>query len=336
MGLELHPVLVVLISSGTMARMSVTLITRTWTCPNFCCIRGQDIFKLFCTRISGFYDNMVAYAFSSAYTIAPHVNAAVVSDLESDNESNTDDVSAAKWYQPLNETPTPAPPLMPVPPPATNADAVVNLPVQKTPGFDLGASLIYINGNGSSETVVYKGAMPNDLHHTIRWKDDTKLNVHDFHLQIKHQPDLSNIPSTPLDYCKEVGRGITREEAEQLACPCILSPIQQELMDWHHHLYHLSFAKIFRLADYGLLPKRLLDCKGRLPLCIACQFGTAHWRPWRVKGKASGSIRCPEHIQPGDVSWWTKLCQPNLVWYHKCLDSSRIVKSGDAQHFVIT
>jgi hypothetical protein len=33
--------------------------------------------------------------------------------------------------------------------------------------FDLGASLIYIDGNGSSETVVYKGAMPDDLHHTI-------------------------------------------------------------------------------------------------------------------------------------------------------------------------
>ncbi len=113
------------------------------------------------------------------------------------------------------------------------------------------------------------------------------MNVHDFLLRIKHQADLSNIPSTPLDYCKEVGRGITREEAEQLACPCILSPIQQELMDWHHRLYHLSFPKIFCLADYGLLPKRLLDCKGCLPLCVACQFGTAHRRPWQVKGKAS-------------------------------------------------
>ncbi len=142
--------------------------------------------------------------------------------------------------------------------------------------------------------------MLDNLHHTICQKDGTKLNVHDFHFQIKHQPDLSNIPSTPLDYCKEVGRGITREEAEQLARPCILSPIQQELMDWHHRLYHLLFPKIFCLADYGLLPKCLLDCKGHLPLCVACQFGTAHRRPWRVKEKASGSIRHPKHFQPGD------------------------------------
>ncbi len=189
----------------------------------------------------------MAYVFSSVYTITPHVNAAVVSDSESDNKSNTDDVSVAKWYQPSNETPTAAPPLMPVPSPATNADAVLNSPVQKSPGFNLGASLIYIDGNGSSKTVVYKGAMPNDLHHTIHQKDGTKLNVHDFHLRIKHQPDLSNIPSTPLDYCKEVGRGITREEAEQLARPCILSPIQQELMDWHHRLYLYLFQRSFVL-----------------------------------------------------------------------------------------
>ncbi len=87
---------------------------------------------------------------------------------ESDDKSDTDDVSIAEWYQRLNEVSTPAPPLMPVPPPATKTDEVVNSPVQKSPGFNLGTSLIYIDGNGSSETVVYEGAMPDDLHHTIR------------------------------------------------------------------------------------------------------------------------------------------------------------------------
>jgi len=52
-------------------------------------------------------------------------------------------------------------------------------------------------------------------------------------------------------------------------------------MDWHHSLYHLSFPKIFQLAEKGYLPSRLLDCKGKLPLCIACQFGAAHRHPWR-------------------------------------------------------
>merc|ERR1712155_246974 len=86
-------------------------------------------------------------------------------------------------------------------------------------------------------------------------------------------------------------------------------------MDWHHSLYHLSFSKIFRLVELGYLPKRLLDCKGRLPLCVACQFGTAHRRPWRHKGKKSGSIRKKEHINPGDGVSMDQIvsAQPGLI-----------------------
>jgi hypothetical protein len=86
-------------------------------------------------------------------------------------------------------------------------------------------------------------------------------------------------------------------------------------MDWHHHLYHLSFPKIFWLAEKGFLPKGLLKCKGMLPLCIACQFGTAHRCPWRTRGKSSGSIRCPEHILPGDGVLVDQIvsAQPGLI-----------------------
>ena len=149
-----------------------------------------------------------------------------------------------------------------------------------------------------SETVVYEGASPDNMSHTISRHDGTRLTVHDSYLRLKLQPDLSNIPSTPLAFRNEVDVGISKEEAQALARPCILTPIHQELMDWHHHLYHLSFPKIFKLADLGHLPKQLLDCKKNAPLCFACQFGTAHRRPWRKKGKASGSIRTAVHVEP--------------------------------------
>ena len=71
-------------------------------------------------------------------------------------------------------------------------------------------------------------------------------------------------------------------------------------MSWHHRLYHLQFCHIFRLASLGILPKRLLECRAKPPLCVACQFGQAHRRPWRTKGKKSGSIRRPEQTKPGD------------------------------------
>ena len=85
-----------------------------------------------------------------------------------------------------------------------------------------------------------------------------------------------------------------------MARPEVLSPVQQELMSWHHILYHMPFRMIFRLAKLGILPKRLLECRAKPPLCVACQFGHAHRRPWRVKGKKSGSIRKPEQTLPGD------------------------------------
>jgi hypothetical protein len=124
-----------------------------------------------------------------------------------------------------------------------------------------------------------------------------------------------NIPKTPLDYCKEVGTGISKQEAEALARPRILTPIQQELMDWHHHLYHLSSPKIFWLVEKGHLPKRLLDCKGKLPLCVTCQFGAAHCHPWRSKKDGSGFICRPEHVKPGDGVLMDQvvLAQPGLI-----------------------
>jgi hypothetical protein len=62
----------------------------------------------------------------------------------------------------------------------------------------------------------------------------------------------------PLNYCKEVGIGITQEQAQQLACPQALTPQQQELMSWHHCLYHLPFNRIPMLAKRGYLPKILI------------------------------------------------------------------------------
>ena len=35
-------------------------------------------------------------------------------------------------------------------------------------------------------------------------------------------------------------------------------------------------------------------------MCVTCQFGQAHRRPWRVKVKKSGSICRPEQTMPGD------------------------------------
>ncbi len=59
----------------------------------------------------------------------------------------------------------------------------------------------------------------------------------------------------PLDYCQEIGIGISQEQAQRLAYPRTLSPQQQGLMSWHHCLYHLPFHRIFMLAKHDIYQK---------------------------------------------------------------------------------
>ena len=117
--------------------------------------------------------------------------------------------------------------------------------------FKLGMNIILKDGTGKSKHVVYKGATANGLKHVIRRIGGSQSNIDQSHLSFTNQIGFESIPQMPLDYCKEVGIGITQEQAQQLACPQALTPQQQELMSWHHCLYHLPFNKILMLAKHG-------------------------------------------------------------------------------------
>jgi hypothetical protein len=224
------------------------------TLPENLLYQGSKYFSAFCLRVRLQYDDKIAFAFSSAFSISPQSqdDAALVSDNDGSEDEdmvpttcNTGYATIQPVSHPLNEVewyepPPPPPKSLPRPPPIITPliSLLANL-------FELGMSLVFSDGTGCSETLVYKGVMPDGLTHTVQQQDDTRLNVHNTHLHLKLQADLTNIPCMPLNYCKEVGKGITKEEAEALACPQILTPVQQELMDWQHHLYHLSFLKIF-------------------------------------------------------------------------------------------
>jgi hypothetical protein len=110
-------------------------------------------------------------------------------------------------------------------------------------------------------------------------------------LSLLNQIGFENIPKTPLKYCQELGIDISQEQAQRLAYPRALSPQQQEIMSWHHCLYHLPFDRIFMLAKRGYLPKILLKLQDKLPLCIACQFGTAQRCPLCNKGKKHSFVQ---------------------------------------------
>ena len=74
--------------------------------------------------------------------------------------------------------------------------------------FTLGQDVMYMDGKGLQARMVYKGAMPDGLCHTLCWDDGSKVVTPLSHVRFLDQPDFSIIPSTPLDYRNEVGLGI--------------------------------------------------------------------------------------------------------------------------------
>ena len=58
-----------------------------------------------------------------------------------------------------------------------------------------------------------------------------------------------------------------------------------------------------------------LTCHTNWGFVSACQFGQAHRRPWRIKGKKSGSIRTPDQKEPGDGIYVDQIvpAQPGLI-----------------------
>jgi len=164
------------------------------------------------------------------------------------------------------------------------------VPVTTDTEFTLGQDVMYTDGKGLQAKMVNEGATPDGLWHTLRLDNGSKVVTPPSHVHFLDQPDFSNIPSTLLDYSNEVGIGISKEDTQELAYPCILSPSQQILLSWHHRLYHLPFARLFQLVRWKILPRSILGCEAKPPLCIACQFGQAHYHPLHVKNKVGGSI----------------------------------------------
>ena len=72
---------------------------------------------------------------------------------------------------------------------------------------------------------------------------------------------------------------------------------QDELMQWHYRLNHLSFKCMIKMAKQGLLPKKIL--RANVPICPTCQYGKIHRMPWRTKGKPSNPSRVA--TEPGQV-----------------------------------
>jgi hypothetical protein len=182
--------------------------------PELLTNEDETYFTAFCTCISKCVDDKINYAFSSAFTTSPDC---IPQPHVIPNEDN-DEIDEVQWYTPVHvgqneqsnkricfsESTKPHKPIL-----------------YETPGieFKLGMNIIFKDGTGKCKHVVNKGATASGLKQVIRCIDGSQSHLDHSHLSLINQIGFENIPQTPLDYCQEVGIGISQEHAQQLTCP---------------------------------------------------------------------------------------------------------------------
>ena len=107
--------------------------------------------------------------------------------------------------------------------------------------------------------------------------------------------DSANIPTKSIDEAAmEIVHGPTKE--------------QKEWLQYHYALKHLPIAYMKRLAEQGIIPKRLAKIKP--PICVACLQGKQHQKPWKGRGKKIPSIRKMHHNFPGAQTSTDQMISP--------------------------
>ena len=156
---------------------------------------------------------------------------------------------------------------------------------------------------------------PSDVPHIIEATDDEASNDDDSRISnreseddfsIRDESSLEDIDDFEDDDSIESQAGATESEPEvseneieQLANDLkqTVTDDQRELMQYHLKLKHLPFGDVKKLAEKGIIPKRLAKVKP--PLCHSCLMGKQHKKPWRGRGKTIRSIRKPHENFPG-------------------------------------
>ena len=149
--------------------------------------------------------------------------------------------------------------------------------------FEIGEQLFYSN-KGHTSVVRLRDILDGDgaMKFVIELPGNKTVATTCDHLKSPCQPDIARVPITPDDYRNDATE-LSDEQLEQLANPQALSPEQQELMSYHQRLGHLPFFLLHRLAQLGLIPRRLAKLKDHPPHCASCSFGHAHYYPWHDK-----------------------------------------------------
>jgi hypothetical protein len=99
----------------------------------------------------------------------------------------------------------------------------------------------------------------------VRLSDDSTKLVDPKMLNFIKNPGIAIIPQTSEEYCRDAVH-LNPLDLEHILKPITLSPLQEEMLSYHHCLHHEPFPKMITLAENGEIPKRLASLKGRCPI----------------------------------------------------------------------
>jgi hypothetical protein len=137
--------------------------------------------------------------------------------------------------------------------------------------------------------------------------DDKTLAAHNTERARANEENLSNLFRNTPGF-KVRPAAIIDEDLERLAC----QDPQPAMLRWHYRLGHLSFRRIKRMAELGILPKKLAQVTP--PKCVGCLFGNMTKKPWRNKGNKPEGVG---HLAtaPGQLCQWNIWNQVQLGLY---------------------
>ena len=175
-----------------------------------------------------------------------------------------------------------------------------------------GQKLKYCRDGHVDEVIVEKILLSDDnlsIRYNIRLTDGREItSTKEFY------DDAFAIPTSVDEYHAQAEK-LDTEAIQQLMHPRTLTPLEQEFMDSHHSLQHAPYTEMFRLAEFGHLPKRFLRLKKKPPMCASCIFSSMKRKAWKRGHERSTTVRKLEHNRPGKGTSIDQLvsAQPGLV-----------------------
>jgi hypothetical protein len=119
----------------------------------------------------------------------------------------------------------------------------------------------------------------------------SKVDVRQLTDNLRKEGLIANFYENPFNDTQQTTAGINETYKN-------IKSDEDLLMVIHQQLSHIFFQRIIRMAENGVLPKRLAKC--HIPVCQSCIYGKLTRKAWRTKG-TSNTRKLKLATQAGEV-----------------------------------